>query len=57
MGVDEDSTVGGKRVANMHMRSSDEHRDYTSLPRMHASAWLAFEKETHAEEQPNEVGG
>ena len=57
-GVDEDSTGhGGKRVANMRMRSSDEHRDYTSVPRMHASAWFAFEKETHAEEQPNEAGG
>ena len=56
-GVDEDSTGhGGKRVAKMHMRSSDEHRDYVSLPRMHASAWFAFEKETHAEEKPNKVG-
>jgi len=57
-GVIEDSTGhGGKRVANVHMRSSEEHCDYISLPRMHASAWFACEKETHAEEQPNEIGG
>ena len=56
-GVIEGSTGhGGARITNMTNRGSVEHDDFESVPRMHASAWFSSEKETRAEEQPNEIG-
>jgi hypothetical protein len=56
-GVVEGSTGhGGARITNMTNRGSVEHDDFESVPRMHASAWFSSEKETRAEEQPNEIG-